>query len=482
MPTSIYFAVAAALSNGDASSSFCTKMLAGQFHDAAARAAAQVESGRAAPAPGHEQWQRYADVQLVLGRYEEAEDGYRRVQRALRSQRGETRALLSRHAGWQALFLDHLDTSLRGFKRVIEDESASTDLKLECLVGATLALFRLGRLDSARARLDALVALASGARERRWRRLADALRLELLAQYTLRASEALDDHIYWRSAILEFRPAGLDAMSAPLALADTPQVVVLTRRVEYLQQLLALARGAHTALAQVERHLHWSVDAKLDDYQRGLRIEIALAALAGQMPNIAESMLYQFRDTPARLHQHTRWYLEYLYCQSKLRERQGSQQECSQLYRRYALLSLNHVRADSIALPAGATERPQLVVDEISARLPARYRRAYRYLVDHLDQSGLSVSEVAAHIGVTERALQAAFKTNLGLSPSELIRQKRLEHIRDELLDDEMPEGNVLRIASRWGLKHRSTLLNGYRKLYNESPSATVGRSTPLSR
>lgn len=476
MPTSIYFAVAAALSNGDVSSSYCTKMLAGQFHDAAALAAAQIESGRAPFAPGHEQWQRYADVQLVLGRYEEAEDGYRRTQRALRGQRGETRPLLARHAAWQALFLDHLDTSLRSFRRVIEDESAGTGLKLECLVGATLALFRLGRLDGARERLDAFAVLAEDASEQRWRRLADALRQELLVQYTLRASEALDDHIYWRSAILELRAADLDAGNAPLAHADTPQVAVLTRRCDFLQQLQALSRGVHAAQAQVERHLHWSVDAKLDDYHRGLRVEIALAALVGQMPNVAESMLYLFRDMPARVHQHTRWYLEFLYCQSKLRERQGSLREYAELYRRYALLSLKHVRADSAALPAGASGRPQLVVDEISSRLPPRYRRAYRYLIDHLDQSGLSVSEVAAHIGVTERALQAAFKTSLGVSPSELIRRKRLEHIHAELLDDEMPGGNVLRIASRWGLKHRSTLLNGYRKLYNESPSATAAR------
>jgi AraC-like DNA-binding protein len=476
MSTSLYFAVAAALSSTEPASLIGTKILAGQFQEASAIAAAQVEPERAAQAPGSEHWQTYADVQLVLGRYEEAEDGYRRAQRSLRGQRAETRAALSRNAGWQALFRDHLDTALRSFKRVIDDEAASVPLKLDCLVGATLALFHLGRLDGARARLDVLAALAKDERESRWCRLVDALRQELLAQYALRSSEALDDHIYWCSAILEFRPDDTGASGASLADPHTPQVEVLARRMEFLQNLQALARGSHSACAQLERHMRWSVDTKIDDYYRSVRLEVALAALAGSMPSMAESMLYLFRDTPAHMHQHTRWYLEYLYCQSKLREKQGRLQDYTQLYRRYALLSLKHVRADSATLSGGATERPQLVADDISARLPGRYRRAYRYLIDNLGQSDLSVSEVAAHVGVTDRALQAAFKNHLGVSPSELIRQKRLEHIRDELLDDEMPGGSVLRIANRWGLQHRSTLLSGYRKLYNEPPSVTAAR------
>ncbi|RDU96739.1 helix-turn-helix transcriptional regulator [Trinickia dinghuensis] len=478
MPTSLYFAVAAALSSTEPASSFCAKMLAGEFHEASAIAAARVEPEQpaSASAPCYEHWQAYADVQLVLGRYEEAEDGYRHAQRAVRGQRGETRAVLSRNAGWQALFRDHLDTALRSFRRAIDDESARVELKLECLVGAALALFHLGRLDGARARLDALAALAGNAHERRWSRLADALRQEFLAQYALRASDALDDHIYWRSAILEFRPAEASTDAAALAESDAPQIGVLTRRIDFFQHLQALARGSHSAIVQLERHMRWSVEAKIDEYHRSLRLEVALAALAANMPSVAESMLYLFRDTPAHAHQHARWYLEYLYCQSKVRERQGRLQDHAQLYRRYALLSLKHVRADSATAAGEAAERAQPVADDISARLPGRYRRAYRYLVDHLGESSLSVSEVAAHIGVTERALQAAFKSYLGVSPSELIRQKRLEHIRNDLLDEDMPNGSVLRIANRWGLQHRSTLLNGYRKRYNEPPSMTAAR------
>jgi AraC-like DNA-binding protein len=140
------------------------------------------------------------------------------------------------------------------------------------------------------------------------------------------------------------------------------------------------------------------------------------------------------------------------------------------------LQSLRHVRADSAAVPTVAAERTQPAADDISARLPGKYRRAYRYQIEHLEQSDLSVREVANHIGVTERALQAAFRTHLGYTPRQLIRNRRMERIRDDLLEDDTHASNLLRVANRWGVQHRSTLLNGYRGLFNEAPSQTLAR------
>ena len=118
---------------------------------------------------------------------------------------------------------------------------------------------------------------------------------------------------------------------------------------------------------------------------------------------------------------------------------------------------------------------PQL--DDISARLPAKYRRAYRYLQENLDRQDLSVRELAAEICVTERALQVAFKNFLGLSPSELIRTQRMARIRAELLRNEVANGHgVLEIAKKWGIHSRSALVSGYKKQYLEAPSDTLDR------
>jgi hypothetical protein len=34
----------------------------------------------------------------------------------------------------------------------------------------------------------------------------------------------------------------------------------------------------------------------------------------------------------------------------------------------------------------------------------------------------------------------------------------------------------VLDVAKKWGVQHRSTLINGYRRVFQEAPSETMGR------
>jgi AraC-like DNA-binding protein len=475
MSASIYFAVASTLSSADAASTLFTKMLAGQFRDASAIAAAHADREQGSAGPDYASLQNYADVQLVLGRYEDAEDIYRRAQKSIRSEHGPMRAALSRNAGWHAFFQSHLSTALKCFKRVDDDADASLELRLESLVGSVLVLFQFGRLDGVRSRLEMLGTLAADAADSRWRRLAEVLRADLLAQYRMRSSAQLADHIYWHSAILELRAADL-CEASPALPENTPTIAALARRAEYLTHLQALSTGSHAGLGQIDTHLRWSQSAGLDDYHRELRLEVALAALAGNAPNVADTMLRMFGDGAMHGSQHAHWYMEYLYCQSKMRQQQGRLQDHSQMYARYALMSIKHVRADSVAMPAAISERASAPADDISARLPGKYRRAYRYLIEHLERPDLSVREVANHIGVTERALQAAFKTHLGYTPSQLIRSRRMEHIRDELLADDTHASSVLEVANRWGVQHRSTLLNGYRKQYNEAPSETLSR------
>lgn len=481
MFSTLYFAVASVISAPTASSAYSAKILAGQFHDAAHAAAVKVERDHPQHSPAYADLQAYADVQLVLGRYEEAEDTFRRAQKSLRQTRDAMRVASCRNAGWQAFFQNHLSTALNCFKRVAEDAEASLGQKIESTIGWTLVLHYLGRLDAMCTRLDELSALAEQADDVRWVSLSEALRRDLLVQYHVRCSEQLADHIYWRSVALEFRPADLGDLAAPYSSAELAALPVLAMRHDYLAHLQALAAGRQTALEPVESYLQWSLGNGLDEFHRSLRLEVALAALVAKTPHISETMLNPCSAMPAPASQHARWYLDYLYCLSKVRQQQGRVQEFSQLYGRYALLSIRHVRADSASMPSAAGEvlqagRSAPRSDDVSSRLPGRYRRAYSYLMENLERADLSVGEVASHIGVTERALQAAFKTHLGLSPSQLIRRQRMERIREDLIANDTNSRTVLEVAHKWGVQHRSTLVNGYRKLFNEAPSATFAR------
>ncbi|MEJ0003140.1 MAG: helix-turn-helix domain-containing protein [Pararobbsia sp.] len=478
MFSTIYFTAASVLAFDETPADVSSKMLNGQFVEAAHRMAqlADLDVGHTQPAHAH--LQVYGDLELILGRHEEAEETYRRAQKALRHQRDELRIASCRNTGWQAFFRDQFNVALSCFKRIGEEKAATPCQRLDSLLGATLVSFHLGCVRAACNRLAELATLAAAHDDRRWTYLVEVLRRDLFAQQDLYGSERLADHIYWRSVLTEFEPR-----EAPVrgSLPDGTALPLLKGRLAYLGHLLALAGGQAAVSPELKEYVNWSRKANLGDYRRSVCLEITLAAVAGRAVPLAEAMLDESGASMSQGTQHARWYLDYLYCRAKVMQQQMRTQEFAQFYGRYALASIQHVRADSVSMPAIAADSLQTTrnaqrSDDVSARLPAKYRRAYRYLMDNLDQKDLSVREVASHVGVTERAMQAAFKNHLGISPSELIRRQRMERIRDDLLDDDTPAKRVLDVANKWGVCHRSTLINGYRSVFQEVPSETMGR------
>jgi AraC-like DNA-binding protein len=479
MFSTIYFAASSVLASSDIPVDLASKVLDGRFLDAARAAANLADCDDLRDKPGHALLQIYGDIELMLGRYEEAEEIYRRAQKSVRDSRDTIRIISCRNTGWQAFFRNQFNVALTCFKRVAEDKAVTSRQRLDSLVGTTLVLFHLGCIQAACDRLAELASLAHASGDPRWVHFVDALRRDLFAQHDLHCSELLADHIYWRSVMVHvvLRDADLGDDSAVGA-----TLPLLARRLVYLKHLKSLSEGNLAAAESLKQYAHWSRAAGLNEYHRGLCLEVALAAIAGRQTVIAEAMLDASGAAASQGSQHARWYLDYLYCRAKIMQQQARTQEFAQIYGRYALASIKHVREDNVSMPiviadpAQPSSRSRPCADDVSARLPAKYRRAYRYLMDNLDQKDLSVREVASHIGVSERAIQAAFKNHLGLSPSELIRRQRMERIRDDLLDDDAPVTGMLEVAKKWGVQHRSTLINGYRSVFHEAPSATLGR------
>lgn len=476
MFSTIYFAASSVLSTAGLPAELVTRVLDGRLQEAAQRAAHLVEGDDVAP--DHAALQIHGDLELVLGRDAEAEEIYRRAQKAIRHSRDAIRIVSCRNTGWQAFFRSQFNVALTCFKRAAEDKAITPNGRLDALVGTTLVLFHLGCVQAAWDRVAELTTLAKAGGDPRWICLVDALRRDLLAQHELHGAELLADHIYWRSVTVDALPR--DDRSQP-ALPARAVLPLLDARLDYLRDLLGFAGGNGHAAQALREYANACRKIGLRAYHRGLCLEIALAGIAGRSTLVAEQMLEASGAAAGQGSQHARWYLDYLYCRAKIMQQQMRVQEFAQLYGRYALASIQHVRADNMSMPIVVSDLVQPAAsqqrsDDVSARLPARYRRAYRYLMDNLDQKDLSVREVASHVGVTERAMQAAFKNHLGLSPSELIRRQRMERIRDDLLDDDAPVAHVLDVAKKWGVQHRSTLINGYRRVFHEAPSATLGR------
>ena len=71
-----------------------------------------------------------------------------------------------------------------------------------------------------------------------------------------------------------------------------------------------------------------------------------------------------------------------------------------------------------------------------------------------------------------------AFRLHLGMTPAELIRRRRTEHIRAELRQTNQQDG-VLEVAARWGVANRSTLAMNYRQQFDETPTALLRSVAP---
>lgn len=105
---------------------------------------------------------------------------------------------------------------------------------------------------------------------------------------------------------------------------------------------------------------------------------------------------------------------------------------------------------------------------------PAHVRRAMDYMQANASQP-LTIADVALAAGASARSLQTAFRQFRGCTPSEYLRQIRLERVRADLLDGSQPR-SVSRIAMHWGFAHMGQFAERYRSAYGEAPSATLAR------
>ena len=73
------------------------------------------------------------------------------------------------------------------------------------------------------------------------------------------------------------------------------------------------------------------------------------------------------------------------------------------------------------------------IAETMPVPVPALVRRAERFMIDYAATS-ITVSDVAAHLGVSLRSLQTGFRQWRTTTPNAFLRKIRLQLVRDELL------------------------------------------------
>lgn len=125
------------------------------------------------------------------------------------------------------------------------------------------------------------------------------------------------------------------------------------------------------------------------------------------------------------------------------------------------LTVMSHDFSEDIASPQRAVSRKHVQV-------------ALDYIDAHLGEA-ITVADVAVATFVSVRALQNGFREELGLSPTQYIRARRLEHAHDDLLVASI-DTCVQDVAYRWGYSHMGRFAEQFKARFGKLPSSMLPR------
>ena len=89
-------------------------------------------------------------------------------------------------------------------------------------------------------------------------------------------------------------------------------------------------------------------------------------------------------------------------------------------------------------------------------------------------QHPLTVTDMAHFAGVSIRSLQDGFKKYVGMSPTDYLRNVRLNRVREELLAERGFDSSIADIAFTWGFTHLGRFAKLYHERFGELPSETI--------
>lgn len=469
-------------------------VLQGHLRDAVALGQTKLMGGGADDDIGQlqpEVGQVTSRVMLLLGREEAASD---LIQSLLKVYDNVSRAAVRQYSaldqGWMHLCLNRPGDAVQAWRSLADDQSAPLPLRIEACCGMGMALLSLAECASAMNVFMKARSLCDEGVAQNLQEVVDLVPLvdchfgELAAQLYLRRSDTLADHAFasgYRDVYGTSMP-DVEALTVQLRSLESSvsDYDVALRRLKHLQVLVRETSNITADVASLASCLRWIRDEKLTGIESQTRIEASLALIArGCMAAAREFIAALARDE--RLVSHSRHSLELQYCLSKLYMSEGKHVDALRLYKRHteqAVRMIHRCLAQLATSRREADVTSRMESDGTRARLPVRYRAAYRYIMEHLHESELSVHMVACQVGVTERALQIAFRTHLGQTPAEFIRSERLKKINAELEEQQQSGGTsrqtLLDIAERWGIKKRSTLVHGYKRQFAVTPSETL--------
>ena len=410
---------------------------------------------------------------IALGREEQADELFQKQLRLYEAiSRPMVRWLSCLDRGVMFLNLNKMARAAESFGVAAEDLTAPAEIRAEALAGLSQALLGVGEHRRAARTLQLAIDLAEASMPPLASQVLHAMRLEMAVLADLRS---FDDG---RGGVDHGGPGdGVPLLELCAQLARHAEALesipIAAQRMRFVAALLNRKGAPVEGVAPILDGLRWLRDRRLAGAEDHARIEAALVFVAHGDERQAMDTLGPLATDELQIHRH-RYAVELKYCLSRLYAMNGRHIEALRMYREHATQAMARLRTDLAHLPySHMLEKREMAEhgDATQLQLPVRYRKAYHFIIENLDDRELSIKRVAAHIDVTERALQMAFRSYIGMTPAELIRRRRMERIRTELHESSQHVG-VLEVASRWGMTIRSTLAQNYRQHFDETPTS----------
>jgi AraC-like DNA-binding protein len=89
----------------------------------------------------------------------------------------------------------------------------------------------------------------------------------------------------------------------------------------------------------------------------------------------------------------------------------------------------------------------------------------------------LKIAKLCRTLGVSQRYLRSAYQSVHGMPPLRYLRALKLSRARHALMSARSQSVSVAKIATRLGFRELGRFSVDYRKMFGESPSATLGRA-----
>lgn len=104
---------------------------------------------------------------------------------------------------------------------------------------------------------------------------------------------------------------------------------------------------------------------------------------------------------------------------------------------------------------------------------------SFERIVDYIDRNlkrDLPAEHLAAQASMSPRSLYTLFERQLGVTPMQYIRQRKLARIHACLSDPSCPVRNLTELALDYGFLHLGRFSESYRQQFGELPSQTFKR------